>query len=96
MISPIFKKEVQKNFEVIFSLIVLFSVILKRRFLGFPGGSDSKESACNDGDLDSIPGLRRFYGEGNGYSLLYSCLDNPQGQSSLVGYSPWGHRVGHN
>ena len=92
MISPIFKKEVQKNSEVIFSLIVLFSVILKKRFLGFSGGSDSKESACNDGDLGSIPGLRRFYGEGNGYSLLYSCLDNPHGQSSLVGYSPWGSK----
>ena len=44
--------------------------------LGFPGGSDSKESACNAGDLGSIPGLERSSGEGNGYSLQYSCLEN--------------------
>ena len=44
---------------------------------GFPGGSDSKESVCNAGDLSSIPGLGRSPGEGNGYSLQYSCLDNP-------------------
>ena len=38
----------------------------------FPGGSDSKESACNSGDLGSIPGLGRSPGEGNGYLLQYS------------------------
>ena len=43
---------------------------------GFPGGSDSKESACNVGDLGSIPGLGRSPGEGNGYPLPYSCLGN--------------------
>ena len=42
----------------------------------FPGGSDDKESACNAGDPDSIPGSERFPGEGNGYSLQYSCLGN--------------------
>ena len=42
---------------------------------GFPGGSDSKESACNAGDLGSIPGLGRSPGEGNGY-LLQFCLEN--------------------
>ena len=46
-------------------------------FLGFPGGSDSKESACNAGDLGSVPGLGRSPGEGNGYPLQYSCLENP-------------------
>ena len=40
-------------------------------FMGFPGGSDSKESACNAQDLSLIPGLGRFPGEGNGY-----CLEN--------------------
>ena len=44
--------------------------------LGFPGGSDGKESACNAGDLDSIPGLGRSPGEGNAYPPQYSCLDN--------------------
>ena len=43
---------------------------------GFPGGSDSKESAYNAGDLGSIPGLGRSPGEGNGYPLQYSGLEN--------------------
>ena len=43
---------------------------------GFPGGSDGKESACNSGDLGLIPGLGRSPGEGNGYPLQYSCLEN--------------------
>ena len=41
-------------------------------FLGFPGGSDSKEFACNEGDLSSIPGSGRSPGEGIGYPLQYS------------------------
>ena len=44
---------------------------------GFPGGSDIKESTCNAGDLDSIPGLGRSPGEGNGNPLQYSGLVNP-------------------
>ena len=47
------------------------------KFWGFPGGSDSKESTCNAGDLGSIPGLGRYPGEGNSYPLQYSCLENP-------------------
>ena len=43
----------------------------------FPGGSDGKASACNVGDLNSIPGLGRYPGEGNGNLLQYSCLENP-------------------
>ena len=42
----------------------------------FPGGSDRKESACNAGDPDSIPGSKKFPGEGNGNPLQYSCLEN--------------------
>ena len=45
--------------------------------LGFPGGSDSKESACNAGDLSSVPGLGRSPGRRNGNPLQYSCLENP-------------------
>ena len=45
--------------------------------LGFPGGSDAKDSACNAGDLSSIPGLGRSPGGGNGNPLQYSCLENP-------------------
>ena len=43
---------------------------------GFSGGSDGKESACNAGDPGSIPGAGRSSGEGNGYPLQYSCLEN--------------------
>ena len=43
--------------------------------LGFPGGSNSKESACNAGNQCSIPGLGRSPGEGNGYPLQYSGLE---------------------
>ena len=49
-------------------------------FLGFPGGSDVKESACNAGDLGSVPGLGRLPGEGKGYPLQYSGLENSRGQ----------------
>ena len=45
--------------------------------MGFPGSSDSKESACNAEDLGSIPELGRSLGEGNGNPLQYSCLENP-------------------
>ena len=44
---------------------------------GFPSGSDSKASACNAGDLGSVPQLGRSPGEGNGNPLQYSCLENP-------------------
>ena len=45
-------------------------------FLGFPDGSAGKKFSCNVGDLGSIPGLGRSPGEGNGYPLLYSDLEN--------------------
>ena len=57
------------------------------------GVADSKESACNVGDLDLIPGLGRSPGGGeHGNPLQYSCLENPHGQRSLAGYDPWGHK----
>ena len=43
--------------------------------VGFPGGSDSKESTCNVGDLGSVSGLERSPVEGKGYPLQYSGLD---------------------
>ena len=58
----------------------------------FPCGSDSIESACNVGDLGSIPRLGRSLGVGHGYPLQYLCLENPHGQRRLAGYSPWGHK----
>ena len=50
---------------------------------GLPGGSDSKKSACNAGDLGSIPGLGGSPGEGKGYPLQYSGLENS------MDYSQW-------
>ena len=61
-------------------------------FLGFRISSDYKESTCNVGNLDSVSGLGRSPGGGHGNPLQYSCLENPYGQRSLVGYSPWGHK----
>ena len=61
-------------------------------FLGFPGDSDGKESICNAGDLCSIPGLGGSPGGGHDNPLQYSFLENPHGQRSLAGYSPWGHK----
>ena len=49
----------------------------------FPGDSDSKKSACNAGDTGLIPRLGRSSGEGNGYPLQYSCLENPMGRGAL-------------
>ena len=49
----------------------------------FPGGSDSKESAHNVGDLGLIPALGRSPGGGYGNPLQYCCLENPHGQRSL-------------
>ena len=60
--------------------------------LGFPGGSEVKASACNAGDLGSIPGSGRSPGEGNGNPLQYSCLEKSHGRRSLVGYSPRGRK----
>ena len=56
---------------------------------GFSGGSDSKESSCNAGDLGLILGSGRSAGEGNGNPPQYSCLENSM-DGGLVGYSPWG------
>ena len=60
--------------------------------MGFSGGSGSKESACNAGDLGSITGLGRYPGGGHVNPLQYSCQENPHGQRRLVGYSQWGHK----
>ena len=55
-----------------------------KRLEGFPCGSTGKESACNEGGLGSIPGLGRSPGEGKGYLLQYSGLENIHEL-----YSPW-------
>ena len=63
---------------------------------GFPGGSGVKASACNVGDLGSIPGSGRSSGEGNGNPLQYPCPENPMtGELSRL-QSMGSQRVGHN
>ena len=54
----------------------LYSLTLREN-TDFPGGSDGKESACNAGDLVSVPGSGRSPGGGSGNPLQYSCLENP-------------------
>ena len=60
-------------------------------WLGFPGSSVGKESACNAGDPGSIPGWGRSPGEGNGNPLQYSCLENPTDRGAWQA-TVWGHR----
>ena len=57
---------------------------------GLPLWLSCKESACNVGDLGLIPGLGRSPGEGKGYPLQYSGLEN------FIDYSSWGCSIGHN
>ena len=59
---------------------------------GLPGGSDSKESACNAGHVSSIPGLGRFPWRREWLPTPVCWPGEFHGQRSLVGYSPWGHK----
>ena len=62
---------------------------------GFPGDSVVKSLLASAGDardMGSIPRSGRSLGVENGNLLQYSCLENPHGQRSLAGYSPWGHK----
>ena len=63
--------------------------------MGFPGGSDCKESACNAGDLGLIPGLGKDPGRGHGNPLQYSCLENPHGKGAWWAKFMGSQRVGH-
>ena len=85
------KQNEHLNFMFILAIrYFIYLFFIKRN--GLPSGSDGKESACNVGDLGSIPGSGRSPGEGNGYPLQYSCLRNSMHRLALVGYSPWGHK----
>ena len=78
--SPVFLIPVKRETTLIFGAWIDNLVAVS---LGFPGGSDSKESTCNAGDLGLIPGLGRFPGGGHGNPPQCSCLENPHGQKSL-------------
>ena len=56
--------------------------MLPRFFIGFPDGSDCKGSAYSEGELGSIPGHRRYFGEGNSNPHKSSCLENPMDEGS--------------
>ena len=61
--------------------------------MSFPGGSDNKESACNAGDSGSKPGWGRSPGGGHATHSSILALEDLHRQRSMVGYSPWGHKV---
>ena len=61
--------------------------------LGFPGGSNGKDSACNAGDAGSVLGSERSPREGNGNPVQYSCLENPMDREAWqASMCPWGHK----
>ena len=64
--------------------------------MGFPGGSEVKASACNVGDLGSIPGSGRSPGEGNDNPLQYSCLENPMDGRAWQATDHEVTKIGHN
>ena len=64
--------------------------------VGFPYGSDGKESSCNAGDWGSIPGSGRAPGEGNGNPLQYSWLENPMDKGVWQALVMESQRVRHN
>ena len=66
-----------------------FFIVQLSHPLGFPCGSAGKESACNEGDLDSIPGSRRSPGEGMATHSSILAWRMDRGQRSLAGYSLW-------
>ena len=86
----------QTKFNTINNLNLLPYPTSSKKFPGFSGGSDSKESACNAGDPGLIPRSERFHGEGNGNPLQYSCLEKTQWTEELGGLQSMGlQRVGH-
>ena len=64
-------------------LLIWEFILLLYKYLGFPSSPDGKESACNAGDPGLIPELGRPPGEGNGYLLQYSCLENSMDRGAL-------------
>ena len=75
MMPPTQYLQVLTSLEVLRTLS--YGVLMEASSHNFPGGSDSKESACSARDQGSIPGSGRSPGEGNGNPLQHSCLENP-------------------
>ena len=74
-LQPLLQHEYNGNMAYISIGAPVFTLI--QEVIGFLGGLVGKESTCNAGDLGLIPGLGRSLGEGNGYPLQCSCLENP-------------------
>ena len=75
--KPAFSLSSFTLFKRLFSSSLLSAIrVVSSAYLGFPDSSVGKESACNAGDLGSVPRLRRSSGEGKGYPLQYSGLEN--------------------
>ena len=70
------------------ALKILYNI--NKGFDGLPGSSEGKESACNAGDPDLIPGLGKAPGKGNGNPLQFSCLENPMDRGA---WQATGHGV---
>ena len=68
------------------------TLLCSEQWSGFPSGSAVKNLPANAGDMGLIPGLGGSAGGGHGTPLQYSCPENPHGQRSLAGYSPWGRK----
>ena len=73
-----------------------YRLSIKHRLTGFPDSSVGKESAWHAGDPSSIPGLGRSSGEGKGYLLQCSHLENPMDRGARLAIVHWVARVGHN
>ena len=92
-------KQLEKNLDINksewkqdkYGYTVLWHLNVPKKIKGFPGSSVGKESACSAGDLGSIPESGSSSGEGNGYLLWYSCLENPMDR--LTSYTPRGHNI---
>ena len=67
---------------IVIGLNVFINRALHKPSFVSPGGSDGKKSACNAGDLGSIPELGRSPGEWNGYPFQYSCVENPMDRAT--------------
>ena len=86
-----------KALSKIFKVILLIIGVDLNTCKGFPGGSDGKESTCNEGDLGSISGSGRSPGEGDGNPLKYSCLENSVDTGAWLAMQSMGsRRVGYN
>ena len=74
-------------------IVMITIVAIKSPGTSFPGGSDGKESVCNEGDLGSMPGSGRSPGEGNGSPLQYSYLENSMDRETWWAIYPMGSQT---